>query len=71
MEVMVDGGEEAISDVEHAHGPGILLRPSDRRARVDLVDEFGIMDVDFVWIDSHDWALGGSAARVRLGAWAA
>lgn len=53
VQVMIESDEEAMLQTKHLLGPGILFR-SDVRAGIDLIDVFGVGDVDFIRADPDD-----------------
>lgn len=53
VQVMIESDEEAMLQTKHLLGPGILFG-SDVRAGIDLIDVFGVGDVDFIRADPDD-----------------
>lgn len=53
MEIVIECDEESMLQTKHLLGPRILLG-SNMGAGVDLIDVFGVGDVDFVGADSDN-----------------
>lgn len=65
VQLMVLRDQEGVLEAEHFHTPSILLCPCCG-TRVDLVNVFWIIDMDFIGTDANDWAYILPTLRKRL-----